>query len=244
MDATYVEPIAPPENSESQFKHDVITHARLNRSDNSRRYSITKRLIDIVVSALGLLLLFPVMVVIAVLIKLDSPGPVLFRQQRIGHNRRRKNRQNGQFLERRNGHNLKGQPIEIYKFRTMYHHVKAYDVSPCRRDDARLTSVGKILRRLCLDELPQFFNVLKGDISLVGPRPEMPFIVEQYGPLEELRLRVKPGVTGLWQLNGERDRFIHENIKYDLEYLANLSIALDCRILVKTLFFALKFRNV
>lgn len=243
MNATYVEPVTALNKPEGQFYHEAVTHIHLNRSNTSKLYFIAKRVLDIIVSAMGVILLFPAMVVIAALVKLDSPGPVLFKQQRIGQNRRRRNR-HGHVFERRNGHNLKGRPIEIYKFRTMYHHVNAYDVSPRRGDDVRLTRVGKILRRLCLDELPQFFNVLKGDISLVGPRPEMPFIVAQYGPLEELRLRVKPGVTGLWQLKGARDQFIHENLKYDLEYLTNLSIARDCIILVKTLFFALKFRNI
>src|SRR5208337_4912311 len=109
----------------------------------------------------------------------------------------------------------------MYKFRTMFRDAPQYAYSPKCGDDSQVTPIGRFLRKTSLDELPQFLNVLLGDMSLVGPRPEMPFIVEQYTPLQRQRLSVKPGITGLWQLSADRAFLIHENIEYDLYYLAN-----------------------
>ena len=207
-------------------------------------YEKTKRILDIFISIVGIIFTFPIMLLIAFAIKLNSPGPVLFKQKRIGQNKRRKYHENGHFSERRNGRNLKGKQINIYKFRTMRVDADPYAVSPRKPNDVRLTLIGKILRRLCLDELPQFLNVVKGDLSIVGPRPEMPFIVEKYTPLESQRLLAKPGITGPWQMYGSREQFIHENIHYDLEYIKNRSLMLDLRILMKTILFVFRFRNV
>lgn len=212
--------------------------------DQKSFYTISKRIIDVLIAVIGIMVGLPVMVLIACLIKLDSPGPVLFKHQRIGQNRRRRLRANGQVAERRNGRNLKGQPIEIYKFRTMRADVDPYAVCPGSAHDVRITRVGRFLRPLSLDELPQLLNVLKGDLSIVGPRPEMPFIAERYGAVEAHRLLVKPGITGLWQLYGSRTQFIHENLHYDLEYVRNRSLRLDLKILIKTFLFVLSFRNV
>lgn len=137
-------------------------------------YHFTKRMIDLTIAGLGFILCLPLMIVIAVLIKLDSPGPVIFRQIRIGKNRRFHN--NGHLRNFRNC-DLKGKPFEIYKFRTMRQDSDCYAISPPDENDNRLTRMGRIIRAYCLDELPQLINVLKGDMSLVGPRPEMPFIV-------------------------------------------------------------------
>ena len=109
-----------------------------------------------------------------------------------------------------------------------------YDISPKTHHDSRLTRFGSFLRRVSLDELPQLINVLKGDMSLVGPRPEMPYIVVGYNKLHEIRLQMKPGVTGLWQLQASRERPIHENLNFDLEYIRNWSLWLDMKLLVHT----------
>jgi lipopolysaccharide/colanic/teichoic acid biosynthesis glycosyltransferase len=211
------------------------------RSFSTAIYHITKRLIDITVAGLGLILSLPLMVIITVLIILDTPGPFIFRQKRIGKNRRYHS--NGHLSDRRNG-DLKGQPFNMYKFRTMRHEVAHYAISPQNGNDRRLTRVGRIIRSTCLDELPQLFNVLKGDMTLVGPRPEMPFIVKNYNQLESLRLAVKPGITGLWQLYGSREQQIHENLQYDLDYIKNRSLSFDLKIMLKTISFVFRSKNV
>lgn len=204
-------------------------------------YPFLKQSIDIVFALVGLIVAMPLMILIAIAIKLDSPGPVLFRQKRIGKNRRYHS--NGHLKERRRW-DLKGKPFVIYKFRTMRADADPYAISPSDDGDPRLTRVGRVIRSLCLDELPQLINVLKGDMSLVGPRPEMPFIVQKYNMIESLRLLVKPGITGLWQLHGSRKKHIHENLHYDLEYIQKCCLLMDLKILVKTLGFVLKTKNV
>ena len=204
-------------------------------------YRFAKRMIDLTIAGLGFILCLPLLIVIAMLIKLDSPGPVIFRQIRIGKNRRFHN--NGHLRNCRNG-DLKGKPFEIYKFRTMRQESDCYAISPQDENDNRLTRVGRIIRAYCLDELPQLINVLKGDMSLVGPRPEMPFIVAKYGRLELLRLTVKPGISGLWQLYGSRSKAIHENLQYDLDYIKNRSLKLDIKIMLRTIIFIGGSKNV
>src|ERR1019366_6647806 len=163
-------------------------------------YEPAKRLLDVAGAAVCLALLAPVLCAITALVKFTSPGPVLFRQNRVGQD---------------------GRLFPMYKFRTMFHDAPHYAYSPKRCDDPHITPVGRILRRTSLDELPQILNVLLGDMSLVGPRPEMPFIVEHYTPLQRQRLSVKPGIAGLWQLSADRAFLIHENIEYDLYYVRN-----------------------
>ncbi len=172
-----------------------------------------KQSCDVVGSFLLLIALLPLFAVTAILIKLDSSGPVLFRHERIGKDGRR---------------------FVLWKFRSMRGDVERYEISPQSADDVRLTRVGRLLRRWSIDELPQLINVLKGDMSLVGPRPEMPFLVRQYGPFELQRLAVKPGITGLWQISPARAFPIHENLKYDLHYIRNQNVLLDCAILLRT----------
>ena len=118
--------------------------------------------------------------------------------------------------------------------------VPSYEYSPKEPSDPRLTRVGRFLRRTSLDELPQLLNVVRGDMSLVGPRPEMPFIVAQYNDTHYQRLRVKPGITGLWQLSADRAYLIHENLEYDLYYIRNRNFFLDIAILVHTAAFAMR----
>jgi lipopolysaccharide/colanic/teichoic acid biosynthesis glycosyltransferase len=176
--------------------------------------SSLKRGIDLAGASILLFISWPLFLLVAVLIKLESAGPALFRQKRIGKD---------------------GQPFDMWKFRSMQADANPYARSPVGNHDPRLTRVGRILRRLSIDETPQLVNVVKGEMSLVGPRPEMPFIVESYGPLERQRLCVKPGITGLWQISPARAMPIHENLSYDLTYIENQSVLLDFIILLRTI---------
>ena len=198
---------------------DGIMLATVDPPESMYLYERTKRLLDIGFCVANLVLLFPVFALIALLIRLDSAGPVLFKQQRVGKN---------------------GRKFEIYKFRTMRVDSSKYEFSPTSAEDSRITRIGRILRKLSLDELPQIMNVIKGDMSLVGPRPEMPFIVDSYGPRERWRLSVVPGITGLWQLSADRAYLIHENLQYDLYYIRNRGFFMDIAILLHTLIFAVK----
>lgn len=176
-------------------------------------YSFLKRVIDILFGSIALLLLLPIIAVIILAIRLDSSGPILFRQKRVG---------------------LDGREFEFLKFRTMYVDAPKYALTPQSSSDPRITRYGKWLRRSSLDEIPQLLNVLRGEMSLVGPRPEMPFIVNQYTEFERERIKVKPGITGVWQISAVRGEPIHNNIEYDLFYIENRSLLLDFIIMAKT----------
>ncbi|MGB6744607.1 MAG: exopolysaccharide biosynthesis polyprenyl glycosylphosphotransferase [Terracidiphilus sp.] len=186
---------------------------------HSRLYAWTKRALDLLLSSILLVLLAPLLLAIALLIRLDSPGPALFIQKRVG---------------------LHGRLFDIYKFRSMHACVPPYDVSPVTSHDRRLTRVGRWLRRSSLDELPQLFNVLLGNMSLVGPRPEMPFLVARHRSQHMQRLHVTPGITGLWQLSSARSAPIHENPEFDLYYIRNRTYFLDIAILIHTLLLAVR----
>ena len=181
------------------------------------RYSfktrVAKRIFDVVASILLLIVLSPLMVALALAVKLSSRGPIFFVQKRVGQH---------------------GNRFRFFKFRSMYVDTPVYAITPQSGRDPRITPIGRFLRRSSLDELPQLFNVLKGDMSLVGPRPEMPFIVSQYNDLHRQRLNVKPGITGLWQISADRRIAIHENMDYDMYYINNQSFLLDLVILAKT----------
>ena len=173
-----------------------------------------KKIVDATVAAIGLLICAPLFLIISVLIKIESRGPVFFKHIRVGMN---------------------GKPFKMIKFRTM---VKdAGKVGPVLTEtrDPRITRVGKVLRRSSLDELPQLINVLRGEMSLVGPRPEIPEIVETYQPWMRKALQCKPGITGLSQVNGRDDLPIDEKLKYEVEYVENYSLRMDLQILLKTL---------
>lgn len=184
-----------------------------------------KRSMDILLSAVGLLLLAPFFAIIAILIKLESAGPVIFKQQRVG----------------------KGlKPFTCYKFRSMCQNAEALqaqlrDLNEASgplfkmQHDPRLTRVGKFLRRYSLDELPQLFNVLKGDMSLIGPRPPVPGEVAQYDPHEYKRLDIKPGLTGLWQVSGRSQLTFEEMVQLDIYYIWNWSLSNDLKILLRTI---------
>ncbi|MFQ5707898.1 MAG: undecaprenyl-phosphate glucose phosphotransferase [bacterium] len=181
-----------------------------------------KRLVDILVSLCVLSCVLPLWVIVAIAIRLDSRGPVLFKQERIGKD---------------------GKVFTIYKFRSMFDDAES-QTGPkwAEKDDPRITRVGKVIRKLRIDEIPQFFNVLKGDMSLVGPRPERPYFVQKLKkmvPLYTQRQRVRPGITGWAQIKGKYDRSLEDvkrKLQYDLFYLENLSLRLDFKIIVNTIY--------
>lgn len=215
--------------------HDELLMLSPNRN---RRIQLTlKRSIDFTFAAITLVFLSPVFLIISLLIKLTSRGSIFFKQVRVGQVKLKE----GQEFD---GTVLKGEPFLIYKFRTMTTDAPAYAVSPSSSEDRRIIGIGRFLRKTCADELPQLINVLKGSMSLVGPRPEMPFIVEKYDHLQARRLWAKPGVTGLWQLQGSRDKAIHEDLKFDMFYVKNWSLSLDFRIIFQTLKFMSRGKNI
>jgi exopolysaccharide biosynthesis polyprenyl glycosylphosphotransferase len=184
-----------------------------------------KRPVDVIGSLLGLMLLSPVFLIIAILIKLDSPGPVLFRQVRIGKG---------------------GRPFWFYKFRSMVENAEemkqklmhlnelegpVFKIS----EDPRITPIGTFLRKTSLDELPQLVNVLAGQMSLVGPRPPLPCEVEKYEGWQRDKLRVLPGITCLWQISGRNHIGFTEWMRLDIEYIRRQSLGLDLKILLRTL---------
>lgn len=181
--------------------------------------AFVKRTVDLTVSSLLLVLFAPFLLLIALLVRLDSPGPALFVQKRVGRH---------------------GELFKMYKFRSMYTNAPKYEFSPTTSGDPRITRIGRLLRKISLDELPQLINVFWGNMSLVGPRPEMPFIVQDYTSEHRQRLQVIPGITGLWQLSADRSFLIHNNIEYDLYYIRNRGFFMDAAILIHTLFFAMR----
>lgn len=181
---------------------------------------VAKRIVDIVGSLFGIILTSPVMLVCAILVKVTSPGPVIFKQERVG---------------------LHNKPFYMYKFRSMaVQSVKEEKKAWTVRNDPRVTGVGKVLRRTSLDELPQLFNILKGDMSLVGPRPERPLFVEKFKeeiPRYMVKHQVRPGLTGWAQVNGLRgDTSIRKRIEYDLYYIENWTMGFDIKIIFMTFF--------
>jgi lipopolysaccharide/colanic/teichoic acid biosynthesis glycosyltransferase len=203
------------------------------QSIGTNRSPVYKRPFDVLVATLLLVLTAPVAVVVALIVKVTSPGPILFRQERLGQN---------------------GRPFTLYKFRTMYHgacvelhreYFKLYRQgarAPGQprplyklRRDPRITPLGGILRRLALDELPQLYNVLRGDMSVVGPRPPLRYEVEHYTQRDLLRLSVKPGITGLWQVRGRDVVDFDTMITLDLEYIQRQSLALDLWVVLATI---------
>lgn len=203
-----------------------------NQKRISHFYLFVKRLIDFVVSFSGLILLSPLFLIIALAIQISSKGPILYKQVRVGQG---------------------GRKFAIFKFRTMFleadeksrneflnvirYHGPVFKMN----SDPRVTRVGRFLRKMALDELPQLINVLKGDMSLVGPRPPIPYELEKYKEWHLERLKVKPGLTGLWQVSGSRVSTFDEMVRLDIEYIENQSILLDSKILFKTFWEVLKF---
>ncbi len=192
-----------------------------------------KRAFDLVVGSVTLLLISPILALVAFAIRIDSPGPILFKQKRVGEN---------------------GETFWMYKFRSMVQGAeKQQDQVVQVRDDGqivhkhandpRVTRVGKLIRRTSLDEFPQLINVLKGDMSLVGPRPEMPWLVERYEPWQWQRFSVPQGITGWWQVNGRSNKPMHLHTEEDLFYIQNYSLLLDIQILWRTVGAVLKSKG-
>lgn len=199
-----------------------------------------RRSLNVVVASIALLAAFPIMLVVAVLVKLTSPGPILYMQPRVGLDRRGGRPVSPEIASRRRiDHG--GRLFWIYKFRTM--HVAPPDATQqwASQDDPRITSIGKYLRRYRLDELPQLWNVLRGDMNLVGPRPEQPRIFAELRdqiPHYDKRQRVLPGITGLAQINQHYDRCLDDvkrKVDFDLEYIRKVSPFQDLKILLATL---------
>jgi lipopolysaccharide/colanic/teichoic acid biosynthesis glycosyltransferase len=211
-------------------------------SKNGRLESLAVRALDLVVAVVVLVVLAPVLLAIAIAVRLDSPGPAIFRQRRVGKDM---------------------QEFELYKFRTMRTGAdtephRAYVRSLLTADqqpsqdgtlyklsvDDRVTAVGRFLRSWSLDELPQLVNVLRGEMSLVGPRPVIPYEVEHYPESYMPRFSVKPGLTGLWQVSGRNQRTYHEMVCADVEYARRRTIWLDLKILGQTIPVVLRRRGV
>lgn len=195
--------------------------------EDARRgvYPLTKRLVDILGAALGLLLLSPLLLIVAVIVRLESPGPVFFSQVRVGR---------------------RGRPFRCRKFRSMYVDAEARkDALMAQNEmqggttfkmkrDPRITRVGRFIRKASIDELPQLWNVLVGEMSLVGPRPPVPAEVAGYTALDRKRLSVKPGITCIWQVTGRSDIPFEEQVNLDLRYINERSLLLDVKLLLMT----------
>ena len=179
-----------------------------------RAYLLVKRVVDIIVSLCGLIILSPLIAIVALIIKFDSPGPVFFLQERVGKN---------------------GKPFKAIKFRTMFTEApqKTRGIY-INKDNPYVTRVGKFLRRSGIDELPQLINVLKGEMSLVGPRPTLPYQVAKYNDFQKKRLLMKPGITSWALIHGRNKLTWPERIEYDVWYVENWSFWLDIKILFKT----------
>jgi lipopolysaccharide/colanic/teichoic acid biosynthesis glycosyltransferase len=214
--------------------------------ERSTRLAI--RVFDITLSSLALLVLSPVLLVLAALIKLEGPGPVIYRQVRTGRNLRSSDRRRSRNIRmlqerRRTDRRLDaapGRPFEIYKFRSMVADAEKNGIQMATKDDDRITRIGRIMRRTRMDELPQFWNVLKGDMSIVGPRPERPEIIEyleEQIPGYSERLGVRPGITGLAQIRNGYDtdlEHIRRKITLDRYYIQKCSLLNDLRICLRT----------
>ena len=194
-------------------------------------FFVVKRLGDIICSSIGLVILSPLFLMIAILMKFEDPkGPIFFSQTRIGLNEK---------------------PFKMYKIRSMVTNAEELlenlldenEVEGAMfkmKEDPRVTRLGRIIRKFSLDELPQLLNVIKGDMSLVGPRPPLEREVAEYTPYDKQRLLIKPGCTGLWQVSGRNDLGFDEMVELDMKYIKNLSLRTDLFILVKTVWVMLK----
>jgi lipopolysaccharide/colanic/teichoic acid biosynthesis glycosyltransferase len=177
-------------------------------------YNAFKRCLDIIFSLLGLIFLLPILVVLFIIIKSGSQGPAIFKQQRAGKD---------------------GKPFTLYKFRTMRTDVDPFGASPKSGQDPRLTNFGKVMREYSLDELPQLMNVLKGDMSLIGPRPLYVSQMAEWDQRQKKRLNVKPGLTGLAQISGRAELTREEKLELDVKYVESVNFWIDVKIVFKTI---------
>lgn len=239
LESAGVQALRPP------LGQDLLAEVRLAAPKNHSLYFVLKRYLDVLLSTLLLVILAPLLMLIGILIKLDSPGPIIFVQQRVGSRQTKKN----------GAADWEIQTFRLYKFRSMYNKAdqtvhKAYTQAFIRgraknpdlderifklTQDQRVTRVGRLLRKTSLDELPQLVNVLKGEMSLVGPRPVPTYEVTQYSLHHWQRLAAKQGLTGLWQTKGRCRVDFEGMVRMDLEYIQNQSLWLDLKILVQTI---------
>lgn len=216
-------------NRESEITQNVVLPRIKNierKNIHKKIYVGIKRVMDIFISTIGLILLLPVFLIISAIIRIDSKGPVFFVHKRIGKD---------------------GKEIGIYKFRTMVYNaedlIKEFteeqqkEFRECYKlqHDPRVTKIGKILRKTSLDELPQILNILKGDLSIIGPRPVIEEELEKYGKYKEKFVSVKPGLTGYWAANGRSDTTYAERVQMELYYIDHMSLKLDIQIFFKTI---------
>lgn len=210
-------------NKNTDLNEGINLNEILERESNL--YLFIKRSIDIICSLAGIIVLSPIFLIVAILIKIEDPKGSIF------------------FCQERNGQHPN--TFKMYKFRSMVHNAeellkdlqhKNEQTGPAFKmaDDPRITKVGKFIRKTSVDELPQLFNVLKGDMSLVGPRPPIPREVEQYNSYQKQRLLVKPGLTCIWQVSGRNNIGFDEWVEMDLEYIKNRNLLLDIKLILKT----------
>lgn len=203
---------------------DEFLHSEEDETTNNITYKFIKRTIDIIGSLFGLIILSPILLIVMVAIKIESRGPVVFAQERVGY---------------------KGKRFKMYKFRSMVENAeelkeKLKDQNEMNgpmfkmKNDPRVTRVGRIIRKTSIDEIPQFVNVLKGDMSLVGPRPSLVKEVEEFDDWMLRRLDVKPGLTCYWQVSGRNDINFEEWMKLDIKYIEEQSILVDIKLILKT----------
>lgn len=210
------------ESSEDKKRREILAAEEENPN---KLYLFMKRLMDIVVALCGLIFLLPIFFIVALLIKLEDPkGPIFFQQVRVGKHEKK---------------------FDMYKFRSMItdaeeklkellEHNEISGAMFKMKDDPRVTKIGKFIRKTSIDELPQLLNVLKGDMSLVGPRPPLPREVKQYTAYDKQRLLVTPGCTGLWQVTARNSVGFNEMVELDVKYIRNRSILYDIKIILKT----------
>lgn len=218
--------------SEQQFVVERIDECV--EKSKAKTYDFIKRGIDLVLASIGFILCLPIFIILAIIIKIDSKGPVFFKHTRIGKH---------------------AKELKIYKFRTMIDNAeeamkyfteeqkKEFKENFKLENDPRVTRVGKILRKTSLDELPQIINILKGEMSIIGPRPIVESELEKYGKNQEKFLSVAPGLTGYWAANGRSDVSYEERMALELYYVDNRSLLLDLKIFVKTIGSVLRGRG-
>ena len=215
----------------SEIDNEMVEENTLQEGKSYIFYNIVKRTIDIIGSLLGIIALSPVFIIVAIAIKIDSKGKIIFGHVRMGKN---------------------GKKISVYKFRTMVSNAaevfekfteeqkKEYYTNFKLDNDPRITKVGNFLRKTSLDELPQLFNILKGNMSIVGPRPIVEKEIHKYGVYSKKLFSVKPGLTGYWQANGRSNTSYDERVKMDMYYIDNRCFYIDIKIILKTVISVIK----
>lgn len=214
------------ESQEAILSRDIVIVPKIAKKASKINYMSVKRVFDLVISTIGLIILSPIFLILAIIVKLDSKGPVFFAHTRYGKN---------------------GKKFKMYKFRTMYENAQDMinDFTPEQmkewkenfklQDDPRITKAGKFLRKTSLDELPQIVNIIKGDLSIIGPRPVIEEELEKYGENKEKFLSVTPGLTGYWQANGRSSTTYEQRMEMELYYIDHISPKLDFKIFFKTI---------